>query len=415
MSVDLLMVMAEEENYTRFSRFVNPEFLPQEEGIIFQDMGKYYHQTGEKTIDWENFEEWFKLVRHPSWKLEKLKPYSHIFKRLETHSSTSLAESIVEEYVTRSYFQAIADVSLKGAEGGGGDMAEIETLIKSWNDETGRVSRLDSLVVSDDIDELIEDVVSSGYEWRLEILNKSVGCIRRGKLICLAARPNCGKSTFLCSEVTHIASQLAEDECVLWFNNEEAGEEVKLRLIQAALQCTFEDINSNRKGAVEKYKKAINGPMSKIKIVDKADVNIYDVEEFLKTHNVKLIVFDQLWKVNGFEKKSGSSTERLGNIYQWARETAKTYAPVLTVHQVKTEGEGVEYLTPSMLYLSGTVIQGEVDTLIMMGRNYNPGQDNNRFVYVAKNKGAYGPRVDVSMREARECIRIIPETASWEE
>lgn len=416
MSLDLLSVLGERENYDRFNRFVKPETLSQEARVIVKDIGKYY-ETNEEVdeIDWSVFAEWFRIVAHSSYREDKLAAYDVVFTNLSTHTPTSLAEQIVEKYVEQDYCQQIADVSLRGADGEEIEMDDIQGLLEEFNQEVDRVSRLDSFVVTDDVSSLVHTVIEEGYEWRMQCLNESIGNVRLGKLIAVSARPNVCKTTFLASEATYIASQMEEDECVLWFNNEEAGSDVKMRIIQAATGTTTEDIYSDPSKALANYERAINGKAAKIKVIDKADINTKDVEEFLRTHNVKLIVFDQLWKVHGFEKSSGTDTARLGMIFQWAREMAKKYAPVITVHQVKTEGEGVKWLNQSMLYLSGTIIQGEVDTLIMIGKSNEDGVNPNlRYVNICKNKGAYGKHVKTPP-QTQHMISLIPETAEFYE
>lgn len=417
MSLDLLSVLADRENYERFSRFVKPETLSTEVKTIVTDLGMYYKDNPSiNEIDWGLFKDWFCIVQHSTYKSDKISMYVAIIDKMEEHIATDLAEAIITKYVGQDYAQQIADIALRAAEGAPLDLASIEEIIGDYNGECDRVNKLDEFIVDDDITALYEEAVTSGFKWRMSFLNKATGNARPGKLIVMAMRPNTGKTTLLASEATYMASQMAEDECVLWFNNEEAGTDVKRRIIQAALQLPFEKLSADPVKTGAAYQKAINGPLGKIKVIDKADINVQDVEEFARKYNAKLIIFDQLWKVKGFEKTSSTETSRLGNIFQWARELAKkNHCPVITSHQVKTEGEGVEYLTPSMLYLSGTVIQGEADTLVLVGRNYDPGQEFTRFFYIGKNKGAYGPEVDLSLAEGRCVAKLVPELAKWEE
>jgi replicative DNA helicase len=413
MSLDLLSILSTKEAYERYNGFLNKDILSAETQIIADDLKAYYEETGEQEVDWEQFEEWFKYAKHSGWDRTKHQAFSVIFEALSTHTPSKVQEAIVESFVLRDYYQEIADVALRGAEGQAVSMEKITELIESCNHKLDRVSKLDSFFVTDDIQELVADV-EGGYSWRMSCLNRSIGRLRSGKLVCFAARPNVGKTTWLASEMTHMAEQIEDDECILWFNNEESGSDVKLRLIQAATGCTGAYIEENPVNAMNNYRMAI-GNVGKIKILDKADISTRDVEEIVKRYKPKIIVFDQLHKVHGFEKSSSTDTARLGNIYQWAREIAKTYAPVVSVHQVKTEGEGVEYLTPDMLYLSGTVIQSEVDGLILMGRNHIAGQNNRRFIAIGKVKGAYGKEVNPDEREGQYEVEILPDTAQFNE
>lgn len=416
MSLDLISVMSDKEQYERFNRFIKPETLTKEAATIIHDIGEFFseHPSCEE-IDWSMFSEWFRIVKHSSWKEDKLSNFDKIFTRLEGHCVTEIAESIVEKYVTQDYCQRIADITLRGAEGVAVSLDDVSVLIEEYNKETDRVSKLDTFIVSDDLEDLVEDAVTGGLQWRMNFLNRSIGLLRPGKLVCFAMRPNVGKTTMLCSEATYFCSQIEEDEYILWFNNEEAGKDVRRRQAQAAIQTSWEDIESNPSKYGKEMETVLKGKLKdRIILIDKADITTKDVEEYLRLYpKCRAIFFDQLWKVHGFEKSSSTDTARLGSVYQWAREIAKKYAPVITVHQVKTEGEGVEYLNPSFLYLSGTIIQGEVDSLILMGRNFNPGQENNRYISIGKNKGAYGPDVDITLREGKHAVMICPETAEF--
>lgn len=418
MSLDLLSVLADRESHDRFARFIKPETLSAEMKQVVSDITAYYEDNPSYDhIKWDVFEDWFRIVRHSSYKEDKLLIYSRIFELMEEHAPTDLAETIITKCIGQDYAQQIADIALQAAEGEIElDLPALEELIREFCDETDRASKLDSFFVTDDIESLVERV-EGGYEWSMEFLNRATGNARPGKLIVVAMRPNTGKTTFMAKEATHIASQMEPDECVLWFNNEEAGADVKMRIIQAATGLTVEKIRDKPAAAVKAYGKAVNGDMGKIKVVDKADLSVKDVEEIVRNQNVKMIVFDQLWKVHGFEKHAGTDTARLGMVFQWARELAKKYeCPVMTSHQVKTEGEGVEYLPPSMLYLSGTIIQGEADTIIFMGRNFDAGKEYMRYISIGKNKGAHGPRVDPAYAgEARAIVELIPHTAQWKE
>jgi len=321
-----------------------------------------------------------------------------------------LEDDIVNQFIAQDYCTQIAELTLKGAEGDNVDVAAVEQLVNAWNSTTDNATKLDQYIVTEALDEIIDYINLGGFMWAQDDLNKAVGNIRQGKLICFAARPNVGKTTFLASNVCHVAQQIDDGKKILWFNNEEDGKEVKYRLAQAGLQLTNEEIEADRATAKQKYQELYE---DKIVVIDKANANTKDVEEYIRQYPPAMIIFDQLWKVHGFEGKNGNDTARLHQMFLWARELAKLHAPVMTVHQVKTEGEGQQWLTPDLLYLSGTAIQGEVDTLIMMGRSYSQEKMLDRYVTIAKNKGAYGPMVDSSLREARFEWTINPERATF--
>ena len=411
MSLDLLQILSTREMYDRFKRFIRPGILSREIETIVNDMEKYYGEELEE-IDWEEYREWNRIVAHPTWTSDKLETFDRIFSQLEIHSPSDVAEKIVEKFVTQDYSARIADIALKGAEGENVNLDDVENLLKLHNEETGRVARLDKWIVEDDLESIVEGLVTTGYEWRMGFLNKSIGLLQPEKLICFAARPGIGKTTFLASEASYIVTQIPEDQYILWFNNEESGGAVKFRIITATLGIPGDEILSNP----VKYKKEYDAtPSKRILVINNGSIGTRDIEEFCKRKPPALVIIDQLWKVHGFEK-AGSKTEQLGSLFRWGRELGKTYkCPVMTVHQIKTEGEGMKWLTSDLLYFSGTDIQGEVDSLILMGAAHTPGEEDLRFITIGKSKSAYGKDVDRSLKNGRSVQRILTEEARYEE
>ena len=407
MSSDVLRMLSEKENYIRFNRYIKPHTVSKEVAATIKSMGKWYENHGD--IDWQEFSEWFKITQASAMKEEKLEIYSTIFENM-IHYDDEPDKDIVEKFIAQDYCTQIGEIALRGAEGEWVEASELEALINEWHGKTDSATSLSKFIVTDSLTSIIDNVNTGGLNWRGSDLNTSVGTLRKGKLVCFAARPNVGKTTFLATQATHFAKQLEDGQCILWFNNEEEGAEVKYRVVQAALGATNKEIEEKREKAIEAYENAIG---DKIIIVNKADATTKDIEEYIRMYPPSVIIFDQLWKVHGFEGSSGNETSRLHQMFMWAREMAKKHAPVITVHQVKTEGEGQTWLTPDQLYLSGTAIQGEVDTLLMMGRSYSPDKATERYVSIGKNKGAYGSMVDSSLREAQFVWEIDAERAKF--
>lgn len=415
MSLDLLSVMANRNYYNRFSKFIKGDTLPKETKQILQDLKDYYEDhPEEEEIDWARFSEWVVLVKHPTWNQDKLELFSNIFIKLEEHEETCVAESIIEKYIKQEYAAHVADIALRGAEGEVIDFSDIESKISEMNIELGLATEEDDYIIASDLEAIVEELETGGLKWRMKFLNKAIGDLLPERFVCVAARPGTGKTTFLASEASYMAEQLPDDRPVLWINNEESGQAVFLRVVQAALQTEEALIKASPKAALSDYEKVV-GHKDKIIIVNKADASINDIEQYCKKYNPGLIIIDQLYKVHGYEKSSGNDTARLGAIFRWGREIAKKYAPVITVHQLKTEADFVEYPSLAMLYLSGTIIQGEVDTQIMIGCNNKPGQEKLRFVGITKSKAVSGSDVDPLMRDGKTIVEIVPEKAMYKE
>lgn len=254
--------------------------------------------------------------------------------------------------------------------------------------------------VSTDLEILAAGAVANpGLRWRLTTLNKMLGSLRKGDFGFLFARPETGKTTFLASEVTFMAGQAAGP--ILWFNNEEQGDKVMLRCMQAALGLSMidllRDIPNNRKKFLE-----ITG--DRIKQIDRAQIDHRFVEKACARFEPSLIVFDQIDKITGFS--NDREDLRLGTIYQWARELAKSYAPTIGVCQSDGSGEGQKWLTMANVANAKTAKQAEADWILGIGKITDAGYDALRFLHASKNKLLGDPDSDPTLRHGRKEVII---------
>jgi hypothetical protein len=125
-----------------------------------------------------------------------------------------------------------------------------------------------------------------------------------------------------------------------------------------------------------------------------------------------LIIFDQIDKIKGF--KVDRYDLELKAIYQWAREIAKKYAPVIGVSQASGEAEGKLWLTMDMVDSSKTSKQGEADFIIGIGKE----QDNtsrSRYLNICKNKLLGDSDTLPDLRHGSAQVLIKPEIARYED
>ena len=234
--------------------------------------------------------------------------------------------------------------------------------------------------VNMDLEDLYESQVQSpGLRWRLDWLNKSLGSLRKGDFGFVFARPETGKTTFLASEMTHMITQTEGD--IIWFNNEEQGKKVGVRCYQALLGLTTKQLFDDVKGNASKYKDLTQ---NRIKIYDFEDSSSTGrIEQILKESNPSLIIFDQIDKIKGF--KADRHDLQLKALYQWARELAKTYAPVIAVSQAGGTAEDKLWLTMDDVDSSKTAKQGEADWILGIGKQTD-NTSNVRYLNISKNK-----------------------------
>lgn len=263
--------------------------------------------------------------------------------------------------------------------------------------------------VSDDLEALYQDqIVTQGLRWRLPCLNKSLGSLRKGDFGFIFARPETGKTTFLASEATHMLEQT--NRPIIWFNNEEQGEKVMIRCIQASLGKSqaelFSDLPKHKADFYELTKR-------NLKIVDSASIHKSYVEKVCKAVEPALIIFDQVDKIKGFEEARTDLT--LGAIYQWARELAKDFAPVIAVCQADGTGEGVKWLNMGHVANAKTAKQAEADWILGIGKSNQEGLEYVRHLNISKNKLVGDEDSIPELRHGKLDVIIKPEVARYED
>lgn len=267
----------------------------------------------------------------------------------------------------------------------------------------------ESVFTTDNLEELYNgSVTQRGLRWRLSTLNRMLGSLRKGDFGFVFARPESGKTTFLASEVSYFAQQAQGP--VLWFNNEQAGEAVMLRIYQATLGLRLEELFSNLSEHKRKYYELTGG---RIKLYDSGNISKQDVERLVYQLKPSLIVFDQLDKIKGF--LNDREDLRLGSIYQWARELAKEYCPVIGVTQADGSGEGVKWLTMANVSSAKTSKQAEADFILGIGKSNEEGMEFIRHLHLSKNKLVGDEDTESDMRHGKCDVVLKADIARFED
>lgn len=410
---ELIKSFGNRDTYYQYSKYIQPHVLSKEHNTVFKDLGPYYEGHKSVTdIDWDSFTTWFFTVQHPMFDAVKADLHRKTLTAI-ANSNEAEADEIIQTFITRDFGTRIAEEALKLADGSGDDLDPVVELIHDYDAVAKKAGATEEVDVTFDFAQLTADVYGDGgLNWRSKYLNKSVGPLRKGNFVIFGARFETGKTTWMTSEVTALAQDLPDDTPVLWINNEESGKAVALRIIQAALQRRTQDIMVNPNKAQDDYVKLL-GRQDKIVVKDKSDASVYDVDRWCEELKPGLIVFDQLWKVHGFEKVAGNEVGRQAKLFAWAREKAKQYGPTITVHQADGSAEGQPWLDGGQLYGSKTAAQGEADVLIMMGKSNTPGEELQRHMSIVKNKLPGSKHTDPALRQGKFIITIVPELAMF--
>jgi replicative DNA helicase len=400
----------DKERFEKYYKFVDTNYIKTNYNNIFKlflVINNYYKKYEDKSsISKEELD----LTYNSSYLLKEQErtEVSSLIEDVFTTEVTNKEEVkvLLEEHRKRSIAGEIARVSLDVEEG----LAKPEDLQKLF-DEFGasEIEIEESTVVDMSLADLYDTQIKTpGLRWRLNFLNKSLGSLRKGDFGFIFARPETGKTTFLASEVSHMVQQAQGD--IIWFNNEEQGSKVAIRCFQAVLGLETNDMFHNIEENQKKYE-ALTG--NRIKIYDFDDSSRSSrIEAILKESNPALIIFDQIDKIKGF--KADRNDLELKMIYQWAREIAKKYAPVIAVSQAGGSGEGKLWLTMDDVDGSKTGKQGEADWILGIGKE----TDNTsrlRYLNISKNKLIGDQDTKPDLRHGSSQVLIKPEIARFED
>lgn len=336
--------------------------------------------------------------------------YEEVFNTLDKQEvqEDTTAELILSMKRTR----LLREVSIKAYEAAEGKLSfeKFRPILDGLLEEKEDKQESDETTfITTDLELLINSTIKEqGLRWRLDTLNKMLGSLRKGDFGFTFARPESGKTTFLSSEVSNMINQIDGD--ILWFNNEEQGNKVMLRVYQAFFGVKLEELYTNIPRYKHLFQEATQG---RFKLYDSASIDWRKVEKTLSKTNPALILFDQIDKIKGFD--ADREDLHLGAIYQWAREIAKTYAPTIGICQADGSGENQKWLTMANVSNAKTAKQAEADWILGIGKIHDPGWENVRFFHLSKNKLIGDEDTKPEWRHGKQAVLIEPEIARYKD
>ena len=396
----LIKYISNLSNYKRYSSLIRDEYLSDIPKFIYDNLKTYFNETEKQDVDWDEFKG-FVLMNHPNLNDSKVKSFvAYVNKIVE--NDDEVKNFVIKNLSTRHYADKIADKAFSVSTGDA-EMSEIGDLLRQYNLEVKTTqSDLDSLNLNENqmLHDLEELRNTKKYSWSIPELELMMGPISKGDFIILASRPDGGKTTLLSQAAVHWCTQLEDDECVLWCNNEEDGKKVRVRHIQAGLSWTREEIMLDVKKSIATFNEKFG--KDKIKMLDRSIMTVHHIEEAIEMCNPKIIIIDQIWKVGGFENASYNNIDRYAKLAQYVRDLAKKYGPIIGASQLDASADDTKYPTMGALYNSKTAVQGEADAILTIGQTKQDGPDI-RFLSAPKNKLAYA---DNEWRNVGASVRI---------
>lgn len=397
LELELLHVIGNFDNYKVYAgqveKLVKTGFLSPASELLFSILTEYYEKYGDtRPVEWVSLPAWAKLMskKHNKMTSKDADTLRLVCDNLSTYSPPGGGESeVVMRLQAMDLAERVAPLVEDLAVTGNPDvLCDIKALIDTAEADISSVGN--EHFVTDSIEDIIAaHVTAGGYEWRFDEMNVMAGPIRGGDMVIVFGRPEIGKTSFVISEVMHWATQFTgADEKVVIFNNEEGGSKLKLRAYTVALDKDAHDL-SKIKDVELRFKAAVGG--DRLLVYDNGTFSTRDVERVCDSIEPRVIVFNVIDKVDGFNKLS--EVDRLRRVAQWARDLAKKYnAVVVCVGQADASAEGEKYLTKDQFYGSKTGIPGEAD--LMIGIGHDPNDGDHRYLHVSKNKLTGGARTD---------------------
>jgi replicative DNA helicase len=409
--IDLLVVTSNKDTYNRFKEHVKKHNVSPITLEIFNVLGEYWDNYPTRTeINYSEFRTFFSIVK--GRKVKDPSAYEVAFDNLKDalDKPSPIVKDLLGKLIETDYATQIYDVCLKIGTGMGGELESIEPMLNAYKKEIGASVEKDDVFVKPSLDYLSGVVASGGLRWRLKELNVALGPIRKGDFIIVAARPETGKTTFTASEASYMMTQLQPDEHVIWINNEEASNKVMMRVIQSFNQVTSSELLSDPTTCESAF---IAGGGDRFLILDDDSgiKSVTKIARLFKEYKPGLIIFDQLDKVHGF--KQDREDLRIGQLYEWARDVAKDYCPVIAISQVDGTGEGEKWIQMNQLRGSKTDKIGEADAIITIGKSNEPAMDLQRFIHVPKNKLFGGAETLEAHRHGCFEVEIEPSKARY--
>lgn len=407
---DLLVLLLSKEAYSAYYESIDKAHLKENYRELYNLylVLKKAHESTEADLSLQDFRAFF-FGSYPDVDKEV---YTALFDLLQsTQIDPSLGLTMLKDIKARKQALALSEAYFNFSNGNL-DKEQLAAIVDSNAGLDGAADSEEFEFVTTSLSEIIHNIFQKpGLRWRLDALNKSLGSLRKGNFGFVFARPETGKTTFLASEISYMLDQLQEEDgSVIWFNNEQVGAEVMLRMYQGYFGLTLEAIKAN----VAKYEAAFKSrTKGKFLLVDNANISKAMVEKIVKRFNPSLIVFDQIDKIKGFV--NDREDLRLGAIYIWARELAKMYCPVIGICQADGTAEGQKWLTMDHVANAKTSKQAEADWILGMGAIHAEGMQFIRYLHLSKNKLIGDEDTLTKLRHGRMEVLIQPEIARFKD
>jgi len=238
----LIKTLFNYELYVKYRSHIKVDKDQKEIYYLFKALDQLMEKFN-KDLSFEDFALWVQVNLGNDYNI-----YLNLIK--ETTADEDVLEEALATLKEKSLSYELAQLALSVSEGKASVSNILEFIPKF---ESSKQKEESSQFVTTSLTELYDESYKHpGLRWRLNALNQSLGSLRRGDFGFIFARPETGKTTFLASEVSYFAEQTTSN--ILWFNNEEQHRKVMLRIIQASLGITIQELSRDPAGYERIYR-----------------------------------------------------------------------------------------------------------------------------------------------------------------
>ena len=210
--------------------------------------------------------------------------------------------------------------------------------------------------------------------------------MHKGQFGCMFAVPNAGKTALVLTLAVGPGGYCDQGFKVLIVGNEEVTKFTVARAYSCAYGLTKEQLEADLDNVTEQFQADYG---DRLFIHEATDWDFNTIEEHIAYHEADAVFIDQLDKVQ-FSGNYGGTHEKLGAIYQRAREVAKKHNCLLIgVGQANNEAQSKTLVTYEMMAGSRTSKAAEADFILGVGKKQlqiNQPEDYTRYLTVSKNK-----------------------------
>lgn len=404
MELTLLRLSTNKERFKRLLPDIPQEGMENTTLMLVHALAAFYEAFPDVVdIDVPSFVDWLESVRLVKTPPDRRELCLEVARRMAQKVPQEMAQGLMEKLLELEFRNKLLDGLRKYDDGGDIDIIEFANdQVRHHQTRMNRKVRT-PLVEGTPEDLGQEDLDGSGIRFRLSCLHDNMRGLRGGDFGIMAARPDAGKTTLLCSETAHWLTQLdaywpGQKRNGIWLNNEGPGRRIKSRWFQAVLGMTSQQVSElierGRDEGRPLFTEALNNALGmdyrRMKFYDIHGMNHMEVKRLLDVSNPGFVVYDMMDNITfkGMSLAGGARTDQILEAqYQTGREWCVELDCIgVATSQLDVNGENNRHPGQHMLKDSKVGKQGACDFIITMGKDNDPIYQNSRWINTPKNK-----------------------------